>query len=878
MSEAPQQIAYQFLRDQARLAHLSGDGLHVNHLSALALAEFRKQVEEKNLVIGLCDIKWACILPLYWLLHDYMLREVDCVRRAAKTLGSGSDSLHKALHSYFWFVEQPLVPISDYPDEGRNLSFDWCREEDALEDGVLMTHLLELLWWHSRGTDEWLAVADCWLSKCPQWHRKQLTDTCARLKVQTRLTHFSETHARLNVADIATLPVEFAQAQLWVYLLNREAKELDTAVLMFIRTGRVRDTDARLVFDAHHWNRFFGLWGEPQHVGLTRRMLQATDSPTLLFHRLRQSRRNDLLCDFYRMRSESNDNARFDVLRFSMLEELAALRMWSWGDWIDAIRGEAHACFVICRWTEEQGRWAIRGLTLAVRSGHVSRAKESGELARALQGVELAAPDRLDEFVANLLNAYLQQKRAAWEVLSEMGDLIPENQWEATARWQLEYLSEVEAKKDWGPHITTLNLWASILPFVDAASTLWPLLRPEALRIASNPLTWSKSQFFEVWLQFSPIEFAKELGDAIAAATADTHDAKYRVVILGNAECRGELKGRYRDSLFAAAHDWETRIRLKRLMTSERAAEVASEAKPHVLRKIETLCERAVPPADAKEYFLPHNDLQFIEYISWTREDLGSVERVIETISNPGVMCDYLRPLFEALHDLIIAGPIEFATHVIPAVAGWLDHPPIARLTKADKKAGPLAGGIRITSSGVPPLRLEIGWAIEALLEKDSFEAVPLFLRWMRQMSNFESALAVPLATRLVFEHADRLAAEEAHECVGIATNMLVMLITAGKADPDSLHILAYALENATNGLAGVAAPSVPSSPSERFAQWLVNWLPHLSQTKSGEVREQTARLAHLLVGRHLKGTSVNAVLTQLRSDNRARVRHAANI
>src|SRR5213078_2063906 len=72
-----QDAAFAYLRDRARRAHSEGDGLLVNSLCSVALSQIETLSQSGQLRLQLRDLKWTCILPVYWLVDEFMLREVE---------------------------------------------------------------------------------------------------------------------------------------------------------------------------------------------------------------------------------------------------------------------------------------------------------------------------------------------------------------------------------------------------------------------------------------------------------------------------------------------------------------------------------------------------------------------------------------------------------------------------------------------------------------------------------------------------------------------------------------------------------------------------------------------------------------------------------
>lgn len=882
MNIEAQRAAFGYLRDEARSANLAGDGFRVNHLAAIALAQFHQLAERKRLGLTLDDVKWACILPLHWLLHEYMLHHVGKVRGDATKAGSASASLQHALKTYFWFVEQPLAILDKGGHLLKDFSFDWCRASDAVEDGVLITHLLELVWWSDRQGSDWLAVADDWLGRCPGEHREALEEFRDRLFLQARFTRPRVSFIRVAADELPQLPERYPLAKLWGNLLNGEAMALDDEIETLVSANRPNEIEARAVFDAHHWNRFVGNWGEEQAVGLTRRMLHASESPMLSFHQARQARRSALLGELYLRNSEDNAIERFSVFSLVRSEALTALRLWSWSDWADAIRAESHAAFEVCRWIPDKPGWAVFAILLSVRASSLKEAKDSAEFRRALSRLEFAPTELLAAFVAELLNTYLRQKRAAWDALEGLADLIPESCWEAVAGWQLEYLAEHKQGKDWGPGIMTLSLWANLLPRQSAQSPLWQTLQPEALRLAAIPWVWRHEGrgFFLVWLEHAPLSLAIELGDVIAEVPdVDHHDQEGRAMVLGNAELqRPELSGRYRERLFAQARDIEQRSQLWPLMTEEQKADLKKEAKPHAVHALEAFLKHAAPRAEPTQYHLPSGCPRLVDIVAWEIADLPLVEAALSAINNPGVMANCLPHLLDCLSCLVANGPSEFADRILPEVHHWLQKSPTGRLSKLSEMTGPFAN-VRLADlagTGTPNLIVELGRVVSALLDRLGNRASDVFERWLRELAKPDAVAAVPNAVELCLLHSSSLSSERGQVCLECIRQPIHHVIARADVGPKDAQTLAVTL----NKFSTILAKSSESHPAPGLWEPLLasidDWMPSLAGNADARVRQAVAFLAKARLNAGTANPALVALVERLKGDNRARVRHAA--
>ena len=118
---------------------------------------------------------------------------------------------------------------------------------------------------------------------------------------------------------------------------------------------------------------------------------------------------------------------------------------------------------------------------------------------------------------------------------------------------------------------------------------------------------------------------------------------------------------------------------------------------------------------------------------------------------------------------------------------------------------------------------------------------IHVLVEWMRQLPNFEPTPAAPLAITLALEHGTKLSPEQAEECLGIATSMLVVLITAAETERAASDRLAMALGNAAVVLKDSPLDNESSRGLSPFVRWLIHWLPHLSGMKNGDIRRNAA-------------------------------------
>lgn len=884
MNIGAQRAAFGYLRDAARSAHLAGDGFQVNHLAAIALAQFHHLSETKRLNLTLADVKWACILPLHWLLHDYMLHQVERAYEAAAKANLAAASLQHAVQAYLWFIKQPLAGLDAGMRLLKDFNFDWCDADDGVEDGVLIAHLIELVWWSDRSGDSWLTIADDWLGRCPEAHRPGLQEFKDRLIWQARFTNPRAAFPQVTAEDLSRVSTKYPLAKLWGHLLDGDTEALDGAIEVLTQANRPDDVEARVLFDVHHGNRFFGSWGEAQAVGLTRRNLHAAESPLLSFHEARQACRCRLLGELYRRNNEGDALERFRVFSLVRLESLAALRRWSWSDWVDATRAESHAAFEVCRWTSDEPSWAAQAIHLAVKTCSLKEAKGSAEFRLALSRLEFCPAGVVKGLVDETLSTYFHQKRTAWEVLSGLNDLIPEQCWGAVAVWQFAYLAELEHKQGlgWGPGLMTLSLWADLLPYLPAESPLWQTLRPEALRLGGVSRAWweDRSGFFVAWLKHAPLPLACELGDAIASVPSSNREHQQsRAAILGTAELqRTELSGRFREGLFGQAKNIEERGQLLPLMAGEAKDNFRKEAKSNAIHSLEAFVKHAVPPSDATQYRLLSGGPLLCDIVEWEIADLPQMEAVLATINNRGVMADYLPELLSCLSCIVQNGPKEFADQTLPEIGRWLRQPPAGRLSKAAEMTGPLAT-VRLAGlaeTGTPNLIVELGWVVAALLDRLGDRASDVFERWLRELAKPDAVAAVPHAVELCLQHLSSLSLERGQVCLECIRQPIHHLIARADTGPKDAQTLAVTLNRISTILAKSSKSQLLPALWEPLLASIDDWMPSLARNAEARVRQAVAFLAKARLNAGTENPALVALVERLKRDNRARVRHAA--
>ena len=364
------------------------------------------------------------------------------------------------------------------------------------EDMVLLSHIIELVWFRTTRDAAWKLLTEKWVNECPAWGKDMMVNLKSRLAFQTRLAapniHFPPVVANI----VESLPSELELAKLWIEILYNDGKAIDKVIEQLNAQTEPDSHVARLLFDAHHSNRYRGSFGEAQEVGLARRQLLISSSPLLIFHELREASLSEQFGDIIRRDEVGSAKGRFHVLTLAMLCELSALRLWDFFAWQTAVKAQSEAYLEVSKWRETQPGMAAFGIHLAIQSLSY-QAKEKDSLIRnAISRLEFAQEQVLSDLGDWLPMPYPRQKPYAYQCLGDLSDLIPPRHWDSLAKWTVGYLEEQRNGKHLGGSINPLEEWINILPFVDISSDIWELFLPDVLRIVRTPYSLQSAAYF----------------------------------------------------------------------------------------------------------------------------------------------------------------------------------------------------------------------------------------------------------------------------------------------------------------------------------------------------------------------------------------------
>ena len=139
-----QRLAFAYLRDQARHAHLAGDGLLTSLLCHNGLDHAKRLAERGRLHLPLVELAWMPILALYWLLSRYEWLVVqEALKRLPKPTSEDA-TVGEWLNIYIYLIGQPMGTVANIISRLSNLSWPTFFNQRCVEVETLVTHLVRI--------------------------------------------------------------------------------------------------------------------------------------------------------------------------------------------------------------------------------------------------------------------------------------------------------------------------------------------------------------------------------------------------------------------------------------------------------------------------------------------------------------------------------------------------------------------------------------------------------------------------------------------------------------------------------------------------------------------------------------------------------------
>jgi len=880
-SEMRQRKAFDFLRDRARNAHIAGDGLLVNLLCHTGFQRLEELAKQKKLQLAFSDVAWMPIFAFYWLVNP---SERYVIENAINELGRGTEEdglVGQWVDRYRILVEQPLAGDAQLSPSLKDFPWPCFFAERSPEAETLLCHMVELVWFHGPSEEYWNQLAETWLQTAPVWTHRLLADLKARLHLQARLTSPSQPHALIPESEVEQLHAHNDIAELWMlHLHGRSAAVCEAAERLtpFLTSDSHR---WRVLHDFIHFDSVYGPHEDSQGVRLARRRRLSVETPLLIFHDERQSWLSKALGEVFRARTQGAASKRWEIYMLAQLQELAALRLWDYGMWLGAIRAQAQANLEVVQWTDTHPDMSAQGLILAVRSFSASSPEKDATIRRAIDTLEFAPTEVLSALGESLLATYPKQKHSAKGLLQDLTDLLPSETWPGLARWTTAYIQESSEDRTSGWHLAPATHWLWVLPVLPPDSSVWAMLQPEALRMASSSLCWRSNygKFLRRWILFSPKPLALEVVEAMTSHPETGSGERFARVehLIEFEEWNLTYKRAYTSRLLrTAASASEAFVLAKHLEEADLSVR-ENTLREGVIQNVRITITHAAPQSHVKGFvFSPAMGVNLVN--TWRLEDQPLLEELIAAVNSPNVVTEYLSWLFQTIQLLVANGPVEFAKFVQPHVTHWTHQLPRGRKAM-DAEDGPLSI-VQWNRGGEGEIALMLGWLAFQLPEKLGSESHSLVIAWARQMLLIGESEPLDLVIYCCAVVALQGHASTSAEPLSLMETAILSLSARVDHGSNNLDSLANALRKISYliNFEVFEVPVVAGSPSpvNAFVAVLARLIPRFAKSPHASLRSAVAAVVWQLEKHGRQEAWVKESLAALEQDHRARVRFEA--
>jgi hypothetical protein len=615
-------------------------------------------------------------------------------------------------------------PIQDIPT--------WVRRTHVGRMERLARHLIELTWFHTVNEGQWKEILKKWVSTGPKWMKAALEGFDERLQIQAQLTSPGRKVPALPESAASGLQGKFPLASLWLLHLYANRAEIGKLVTQKLAEYNIDDYQWRLVADFGHTNFWTGGSPDSQGAWIARRRSMTLRFPILVFHDRRELAMNEMVLDLLRSEKPDQGHDRQELFQLSMLHELAALRIWDYWMWRDAIRAQSEASLEASQWPGDgQEILAVNGLIHGIRVNFLE--KQSKLVDKAIEKLEFAPHPLVRTLAEAVLANYPNQQRSTDTLLVKVADLFPEDLWPKLADWTLSYAKGFRDRRSFGFKLNTLEHWPLLIPSLSENSTAWTALQPEVLSLARTSHTWRGGDTEELlldWLIFAPINLAVELGELIASYPASTTDEKFaRARIFAEAEkARPALNRQFTERLAAEPNE----ILVATLLAShlERlSADQRQVLRTDLERRTDNFLRQALPPLNSREFQMG-GWVPGYELLSWNKEDLPLLEKLISALNSPNLLGAYVGNLLNMVQLMAAFGSPEISRRLIPEIKRWMDPPPLG--SRPSSFSSNVFSIVHL-SDGSLNIDRELGWLVFQVVRKLDVEGQKLALDWTQK-------------------------------------------------------------------------------------------------------------------------------------------------
>lgn len=883
-----QALAFRLLRDEARTAHAEGDGLKVSLLCETATDEIRRLQKKSRLALALTEIQWAFILQFYWMRDWYAVSKTSEILESIEDPGPADSRIREILRAHAWIILQPLEKEEAVLARLRKLDPTGFGSEAAVETLELARHLLELAWVRVTPRRQWEELADLWMKNGPSWLESVLQPTLDRLRTQTPLVASGPEVPVLPPDGTSSLRPVSDLAELWLLSLHGHRSAA---------VARIEEISPHVQADSYRWRQASDLWhlnrsvspndDESQAVWLARRRKMTPDFPLLVFYDHRAERIAELLAELCRRNEVGAAHERWVALQLAVLHELAALRHWDFGMWVNAIEAQSQVFLDACRWDDANGAWfGATGLTLGVRGMQLRDPAKDKWSAAGLRALEFAPRELLDAFFGRLFSMYPRQNFRVFQILASAGDLVRLEQWEQMAMWTLAFARANREHKTDGMTANVMKPWTHLLHSVSSDSAVWAILQPEVVVIAAAPHLWQSNDsqaVLHTWIQRAPTDLVKEAAETmLAVPSQDAGTSGRRTELLLLTEGREDLRGTFAQRILAAMTHPAVRLKVLQRLKDAGAGAMEASLRARLREAIPRMLDAAIIPEGQAKFSPPAYPAGVEDVESWAREDSGLLDRLIISADAPRILREYLPWILGTIQLMVANGPADFARRAQAEVRRWSERPPCG-FSPSAKFKGPFAT-FQWHDIGLGFIQTSVGWIAFQVWRRMGDVSRTDLLAWIQAV--LVSGETAPLSAAFHFATVlvSSLSPEEARTIWPIIESILVALRARASDSSEATTALTEALDcfsgtvcAARNELADWTTRH-GASALENLEALLIRHMPAVAAVPDPALRAAVARVLSNMARWRPLGPTLEEVLSRLSHDNRARVRRAATV
>jgi len=886
-SSERKKAALSYLSEEVRSAHNEGDGVLVNHLCTIAVEQIGRWIKEGLSDIRVSDVHWALVMPLYWLVDEYMLFPVSEVIKNLQPKNKKEEELLRVLKSVFCLVEQSLDDSAKVIEELIKSKPIWVKYQTECEDSALLTLAVELVWWRNPEGENWLTLLNAWSNKLEALVKANLSNLFKRLVLQTSTLYprfkFDKEKSPLNELE----PIAQDLYQAWESFLDCDYETLDKILRRMVGAISFESSHSLPVFYLHHFTRIQRKNSEAELAGLTRRRLQISSRKEALFVELRNLTFYKKLQHLWRDETPSKGaTERFHCFRLAMLNQITALRAWDLASWFEAINQQHDAIRELLRFGNQD--YAIEFSIRAVQLSALSRSfkKEDGFFNDAVQTIDKAPEESREMLILSLISMRRFMWPSVLDALSLISDAIPEKLFSPVAEWCVNYVNN--PIQPFGSETSdALSLWTNIISYTPHSENICVIIHPIALKVAKTPLSWRSA--YEALIEYminAHSDLAIEVGEKMfEVQIKDENFNSQRWEIIFRASLgHPELSQKFKKQLSATAKTPLLEFRLPLLPFTDKRFQLTNEEefRNWCREQVLSLSKEIIDRKSEKKAFGPGFNPRVLVFVDWPKLEKDLITAALTAIKASFVQNHEISALVICLAELIFRGQPTNIELIREDFFQWLNELPAGKRMTEKELGGPLST-FHMAFPGPEDIFVAFCHLVTAISTKDKARVGEKVTNWLLGnifhspiranaqifylisllgiVADFISEIDVVSSIQMLIMKAIQIAQKERMDYRSLERllNRIAVLLRPDSKEPASL------------------SKAVSNDRKLLLFKTLSSWVPGFVNHNAAEVR---ARIAEILIywkdHEELK-SEFQELLEKLQSDPRARVRYSAS-